>query len=207
MTPDPGPWTSETSYRPRTGGTHGTETDESPDRRGGPPVHAGGGAGRVPRDLAGRDRRRLGRDHRLRGLQRPAPSAGPRARVARGAGAGRGRGARPRHPRRRRGGDQGGHPRLLRDGGGRGGIQGGDGAGVAGGVEPPDLSSGERSRAMTQKNVPSFMKGKAKKMPLSEAVKTFIKPGCTLCTGGFSYTRKPFAIGREIVRQNVGGLF
>jgi glutaconate CoA-transferase, subunit A len=60
---------------------------------------------------------------------------------------------------------------------------------------------------MTMKNVPPFMKGKAKKMTLPDAVKTFIKPGCTLCTGGFSYTRKPFALGREIIRQNIGDLF
>jgi glutaconate CoA-transferase subunit A len=60
---------------------------------------------------------------------------------------------------------------------------------------------------MTHKAIPSFMRGKDKKMSLPEAVKTFIKPGCCLCTGGFSYTKKPFALGREIIRQGIGDLF
>lgn len=47
----------------------------------------------------------------------------------------------------------------------------------------------------------------SKIMTAREAVKKFIKPGCCLCIGGFSYTRKPMTLVREIVRQGIGELF
>jgi glutaconate CoA-transferase subunit A len=60
---------------------------------------------------------------------------------------------------------------------------------------------------MTEFTVPSFMAGKDKIMSAPEAVSRFIKPGCCLCTGGFSYTKKPFALVREIIRQKIDNLF
>ena len=60
---------------------------------------------------------------------------------------------------------------------------------------------------MAEATIPTFMRGKDKIMSLTDAVKTFIKPGTCLCAGGFSYTKKPFALAREIIRQNIGDLF
>jgi glutaconate CoA-transferase subunit A len=44
-------------------------------------------------------------------------------------------------------------------------------------------------------------------MSLSDAVKTFIKKGTCICPGGFSYTKKPFALAREVIRQDIKDLF
>jgi glutaconate CoA-transferase subunit A len=60
---------------------------------------------------------------------------------------------------------------------------------------------------MAEATIPTFMRGKDKIMSLSDAVKTFIKPGTCICRGGFSYTKKPFALAREVIRQNIGDLF
>jgi len=60
---------------------------------------------------------------------------------------------------------------------------------------------------MAEVTIPTFMRGKDKIMSLPDAVKTFVKPGCCICPGGFSYTKKPFALAREVIRQNIGGLF
>ncbi len=60
---------------------------------------------------------------------------------------------------------------------------------------------------MAEATIPTFMRGKDKIMSLSEAVKTFVKPGTCICPGGFSYTKKPFALAREIIRQKIGDLF
>lgn len=60
---------------------------------------------------------------------------------------------------------------------------------------------------MAEATIPTFMRGKDKIMSLSDAVKTFIKPGTCICPGGFSYTKKPFALAREVIRQNIGDLF
>ncbi|MBN2720761.1 MAG: hypothetical protein JXR72_06650, partial [Proteobacteria bacterium] len=60
---------------------------------------------------------------------------------------------------------------------------------------------------MAEATIPVYLRGKDKKMSLSDAVKTFVKPGCCICPGGFSYTRKPFALAREVIRQNIGNLF
>lgn len=60
---------------------------------------------------------------------------------------------------------------------------------------------------MAEATIPMFIRGKDKIMSLTDAVKTFIKPKTCLCTGGFSYTKKPFSITREIIRQNIGELF
>jgi glutaconate CoA-transferase subunit A len=60
---------------------------------------------------------------------------------------------------------------------------------------------------MAEATIPTFMRGKDKIMSLSDAVKTFVKPGTCICPGGFSYTKKPFALAREVIRQNLGDLF
>ena len=60
---------------------------------------------------------------------------------------------------------------------------------------------------MAEVTIPTFMRGKDKIMSLSDAVKTFIKPGTCICPGGFSYTKKPMALAREVIRQNIGNLF
>jgi glutaconate CoA-transferase subunit A len=60
---------------------------------------------------------------------------------------------------------------------------------------------------MAEATIPIFMRGKDKIMSLSDAVKTFVKPGTCICPGGFSYTKKPFALAREVIRQNIGELF
>lgn len=44
-------------------------------------------------------------------------------------------------------------------------------------------------------------------MTAKEAVQKFLKPGICLCIGGFSYTRKPMTLIREIIRQGIGDLF
>ena len=44
-------------------------------------------------------------------------------------------------------------------------------------------------------------------MTAKEAVQKFIKPGTCLCVGGFSYTRRPMTLVREVVRQGIGDLF
>jgi hypothetical protein len=44
-------------------------------------------------------------------------------------------------------------------------------------------------------------------MTLREAVQRFIKPGTHLALGGFTILRRPMGFAREIVRQNIGGLF
>jgi glutaconate CoA-transferase subunit A len=60
---------------------------------------------------------------------------------------------------------------------------------------------------MAEATIPTFMRGKEKIMSLSDAVKTFIKPGTCICPGGFSYTKKPFALAREVIRQDIKDLF
>lgn len=60
---------------------------------------------------------------------------------------------------------------------------------------------------MAEATIPMFMRGKDKIMSLTDAVKQFIKPKTCLCTGGFSYTKKPFALTREIIRQDIKDLF
>ncbi|GBE15980.1 glutaconate CoA-transferase subunit A [bacterium BMS3Abin14] len=60
---------------------------------------------------------------------------------------------------------------------------------------------------MAEATIPTFMRGKDKIMSLPDAVKTFIKPGTCICPGGFSYTKKPFALAREVIRQRIGDLF
>ncbi len=47
----------------------------------------------------------------------------------------------------------------------------------------------------------------SKVMSAAEAVKRFIGPGTHLCPCGFSYTRRPFTLIREIIRQQVKDLF
>jgi glutaconate CoA-transferase subunit A len=44
-------------------------------------------------------------------------------------------------------------------------------------------------------------------MTAAEAVRRFIRPGAHVAFGGFTILRRPMAIARELVRQNVGGLF
>ena len=44
-------------------------------------------------------------------------------------------------------------------------------------------------------------------MTAEEAVRRFIRPGTHIAFGGFTILRRPMTIAREIVRQNVGGLF
>ena len=46
-----------------------------------------------------------------------------------------------------------------------------------------------------------------KVMTAKEAVRRFIKPGTHVAFGGFTILRRPMAIARELVRQNVGDLF
>ena len=60
---------------------------------------------------------------------------------------------------------------------------------------------------MAEATIPTFMRGKDKIMSLSDAVKTFVKKGTCICPGGFSYTKKPFALAREVIRQDIGDLF
>ncbi|NOY86894.1 MAG: hypothetical protein GXP52_06300 [Deltaproteobacteria bacterium] len=60
---------------------------------------------------------------------------------------------------------------------------------------------------MAEATIPTFMRGKDKIMSLPDAVKTFVKPGTCICPGGFSYTKKPFALAREVIRQKIGDLF
>lgn len=38
-------------------------------------------------------------------------------------------------------------------------------------------------------------------MTAREAVERYIKTGTQICWGGFSYTRRPFTIAREVIRQ------
>ena len=38
-------------------------------------------------------------------------------------------------------------------------------------------------------------------MTAREAVERYIKTGTQVCWGGFSYTRRPFTIAREVIRQ------
>ena len=47
----------------------------------------------------------------------------------------------------------------------------------------------------------------SKVMTAREAVQRFIHPGSHVCFGGFTILRRPMAIAREVVRQNIGGLF
>ena len=44
-------------------------------------------------------------------------------------------------------------------------------------------------------------------MTAKQAVERFIHPGCHIAFGGFTILRRPMAIAREIVRQNIGELF
>jgi len=60
---------------------------------------------------------------------------------------------------------------------------------------------------MAEATIPTFMRGKDKIMSLSDAVKTFIKKGTCICPGGFSYTKKPMALAREVIRQDIKDLF
>jgi len=60
---------------------------------------------------------------------------------------------------------------------------------------------------MAEATIPTFMRGKDKIMSLSDAVKTFVKKGTCICPGGFSYTKKPMALAREVIRQDVKDLF
>ena len=53
---------------------------------------------------------------------------------------------------------------------------------------------------MAEATIPTFMRGKEKIMSLTDAVKTFIKPGTCMCAGGFSYTKERFALVREFIR-------
>lgn len=46
-----------------------------------------------------------------------------------------------------------------------------------------------------------------KVMSAREAVERFIKPGTHIAFGGFTILRRPMAIARELVRQNIGNLF
>lgn len=47
----------------------------------------------------------------------------------------------------------------------------------------------------------------SKIMTAKQAVERFIHPGCHIAFGGFTILRRPMAIAREIVRQNIGELF
>ena len=38
-------------------------------------------------------------------------------------------------------------------------------------------------------------------MTAREAVERYIKTGTQVCWGGFSYTRRPYTIAREVIRQ------
>ncbi|MBI4553556.1 MAG: hypothetical protein HY710_14930 [Candidatus Latescibacteria bacterium] len=40
-----------------------------------------------------------------------------------------------------------------------------------------------------------------------EAIARYLKPGTQVCTCGFSYTRRPFTLVREIIRQGIGNLY
>lgn len=44
-----------------------------------------------------------------------------------------------------------------------------------------------------------------KQMTAEEAVKKYVKPGTSLCHGGFSYTRRPCTFTRELIRQGLDG--
>jgi glutaconate CoA-transferase subunit A len=46
-----------------------------------------------------------------------------------------------------------------------------------------------------------------KLMTAHEAVQKYIKPGTQVCPCGFSYTRRPFTLIREIIRQGIGDLY